>query len=128
MNGVGVLIVSFRYTLPLAVHFHQQQDIGKVDTATPSLFQYADNSQSLLHVKDIHAGLEVFPAGNGVHIVVKLLNRAVLQFTVQVTEQNGLINEQLLGMGAVSLGHAFEKIHGSSLDGLILFLFSSHND
>ena len=62
LNGVAEgdsAIVSFRYTLPLALHFHQQQDIGKVDTATPSLFQYADNSQSLLHVKDIHAGLEL---------------------------------------------------------------------
>ena len=78
--------------------------------------------------KHVDAGFEVFAAGDGIHIMVELLNAAVFQFSVQIAEQDGFVNEQLFGITAVAFGYTFHKLHGCLLYSLILFDTCSHDD
>lgn len=86
LNGIRILIVRLRHAPPLAVHLHQQQVVGEVDTASPFLFQHAHHGEGLFYVHHVDACLEVIACAYGVHIVVELLDAAVLQLPVQVAE------------------------------------------
>lgn len=43
LYGIGVLIISFGYTFPLAIQFEQKEKVREVDAATPPFFENADN-------------------------------------------------------------------------------------
>ena len=66
-------------------------------------------------------------AGNGVYVVVELLDRAVLQLAVQIAKQNGLIGKQFFRILAVALGNALDKLHRRRFDSLVFFHFRSHD-
>ena len=93
MNGIGVLIVRLGDALPLPVHLEQKQHIGEVDPAAPTLLQNADDGKRLLEEQNVDARLEVLAARDGIYVVVELLDRAVLEFAVQIAEQRRLIGD-----------------------------------
>ena len=128
LDGIGVLVIGFRHALPLAVHLQQKQHIGKVDTVAPAFLQNAHHSQRFLYQQHIHTGLEIVAAGYGVHVVIELLDGAMLQLAVKVAEQNRLVNKQFLRVLAVALGHALDKLHCRFFYGLVFFDFRSHGD
>ena len=78
--------------------------------------------------EDIHTCLKIIAAWDRVDIMVKLLNRTMLQFAVQIAEKDGFINEQLLCVLTVTFGHTFHKVHGGSFNCLIFFQIRSHNN
>ena len=91
---VGVLIVCLCHTFPLSTQFEQQEEIGEIDSATPPFFEHANNRHGFLYREDIDAGFEVLAGCDGIDIVIELLDGAMLQSSVEDTEQDGIVGEQ----------------------------------
>ena len=85
-DGVRVLVVGLGDAFSFAVHLEEEKDVCEVDAPAPSLFQDAHGCERLLDEEDVHVGLEVRAARDGVDIVVELLDGAVLQHAVEESE------------------------------------------
>jgi hypothetical protein len=120
-NRIRILVISLCNTFPFAVHLEQQQIIGKIDAVSPAFFEHADDSECFFECNDIDASLKMIAAGDGIDIVIKLFDRAMLELVIQITEQHGLIDKQLTRIFAVAFGNAFHKLHCGFLNGFVLF-------
>ena len=82
IDGVRVLVVCLGHTLPFAIEFEQQKEVGEVDGATPPLFKNADDRHGLLDCQHIYSGFELSSCSNSIDIVVELLYGAALDGAV----------------------------------------------
>ena len=64
LNCIGILIVSFRNTLPFAVHLQQKQNVCEINSVSPSFLQNTYNSQGFLDKQYINPRLKALASRN----------------------------------------------------------------
>ncbi len=126
LDGVGVLVICLGYTFPLAIEFQKKKEVSKVNAASPALFKHTDHGERFFYSEHVDSGLKVITGAHIIHIMVKLLNGAMLQYTVKNAEQYGVVRKKSFCIPAFAVGNTADEVFSSFRHGFVFLDFVSH--